>query len=50
MKDDWNGSGSCPAAVFDTGGNEKFLLAEIQEFNQTHIISPLIHTTSVYAV
>jgi hypothetical protein len=49
MRDDWNGSGSCPVAVFGTGRNETFLLAEIQhEFNQIQIISLLIHTTSVY--
>jgi len=37
--------------VFDTDGNDKFTLAEIQKkFIHMHIISPLIHTTSVYAV
>jgi len=47
MRDDWDGSGSGPAAVFGTGGNEKFLLAEIQQkFNQTHIIIPHQFTPS----
>jgi len=51
MRNDWNGSGSGPAMAFDTGVNGKFLLAEIQQkFIHTHIINPLIHTTSVYAV